>query len=408
MKKILLFSTIIAIALSSCKKDPKSEKDDMDDLFKLEYSNLTTEQNKKTVENAGIEFVKKINSLPDEEFIDVLKYLTDLGPEITSSSTVSSVFAIGNAAERKDIKGIFKATTSAVDQSAKLSELYKIYTWNASTEMWDETASSDKLEFRFPSAANKNTNNAVLTLSYVASKVKATIDAESVELPSSITAVLKVNNNEALKLTSAYEYKSDGTPTNVDINLLMGAFTLKTKVSNTTSKLSSEFSIRKGTEVLISLNAAATGSLSVDNANKADDVSDVIQNANASFEIMNIKLAGQIDFKSLSKETKAFENKSDSISNVKETALWNKYLNLAVINKNDNTIIAKVEFMPVSDRDCYSWWNGSTMVNECHTYYDMSPKFVFKDGSSISDDNFDDSDFAQLISDLEDFAEKFD
>lgn len=408
MKQILLFTTIIAIVLSSCKKDPKTDKNESDDLFKLEYSNLTPEQNKKTVENAGIEFVKKINSLPDEPFINVLKHLTELEPEIKASSTVSSVLGIGNAAGRKDVKGIFNATTSAADQGIKLSDLYRIYTWNASTKVWDETASSDKVEFRFPSAAGKTSNDAVLTLSYVASKLKATVDGESVELPSTITAALKVSNAELMKLTSAYDYKPDGTPTSVDIDLLMGAFAFKTKISNSTSKLSSEFSIRKGTEVLISLNASASGSMSLDNANNANDISDVMENANASFEIMNIKLAGQVDFKSLSKETKAFENKSDSISNVKETAVWNKYLHLAVINKNDNTIIAKVEFMPVSDRDCYSWWNGTSMINECHTYYDMSPRFVFKDGSSISDDNFDDSDFAQLIRDLEDFAEKFD
>lgn len=407
MKKILLFSAITAMALSSCKKDSKPEKNDLDELFKLEYSNLPVEENKQNVEKAGIDFIQKINSLPEEQFIDVLDYLAQLEPKISSSS-VSSVFAIGNAAKNKSVKGIFTATTSAAQETEKLSDLYRTYTWNFVTEEFDETSSNDRLEIKFPSHGGKTSNDAVLTFTYKASTVKATIEDETAELPASISAVLKVSSQELLKLSSSYEYKTNGTPTKVDINLVLGTFALKTKVSNTTSSLTSELSVLKGTEVLLSLNTAANGSLNIDNADGADDISSVVKNANATFEIMNIKLAGQVDFKALSDENNGFDNLSDSIRNVKQTASWNKHAQLAVINKDNNTIISKVEFIPVSDRDCYWWWNGSAEVQECYSYYSMNAKFVFKDGSSISEDNFDDSDFAQLIDELEKFADKFD
>ncbi|MGV3508293.1 MAG: hypothetical protein ACO1N7_03310, partial [Sphingobacteriaceae bacterium] len=340
-------------------------------------------------------------------FVAVLVYLSQLEPSISTSS-VSSVLSIGQAAKNKDIKSIFYSVTS-VNDPEKLSDLYKIYEYQPNTGEFLESPSSDKLEIRFPSAEGKLTNDAVFIMTYVASNVKATVDGESAELPASVTASLKVKNKDVLKLTSSYEYKTDGTPTKVDVNLLMGVFALKTKVTNDASSLNSEMTFYNGTEALVSLKASGNGNLSVAKVDGADeDVSEIVTNANASFEIMNIKLAAQIDFKGISNETSG--NLTDSLENIQETAAWNKYAKFAVVNKNDNTIIAKLEFVPESDRSCYPYFDYSTntMVENCHTDHYMGAKFVFKDGSSISEGNFDDSDFTKLIDAFEDFSEKFD
>src|SRR5690606_32090041 len=124
-------------------------------------------------------------------------------------------------------------------------------------------------------------------------------DGESVELPSSLTAVLKVGAKEELKLTSSYEYKSDGTPTKTEINIVLGAFGLKSKVSNDGTNSSTEFAFLKGTETLMSLNASANGNLTVDNANDNEDFDNIVKNANVTFEIMNIKLMGEADIKAI-------------------------------------------------------------------------------------------------------------
>ena len=151
---------------------------------------------------------------------------------------VSTVFAINNAAKKKNISALFKATTSeGVDGTSKLSDIFGIYTWHSEHEEWVETESSSKLEFIFPSDATKTTNNSVLTITYVASNVIVTEEGEgeegkSGELPASQSTILKVDDNVELSLISAFEYKTDGTPTKADINLVLGAFSIKTLVNN--------------------------------------------------------------------------------------------------------------------------------------------------------------------------------
>jgi hypothetical protein len=400
MKKILFFSLALAISVSSCKKKSNAdEEEDPNSPFKLEYSNLTTEQHKQKIEESGIQFVEKLSSLPDQKFIDLLSYLAELGPSISSTS---STFAIGRAAKVKDLRGIFKAATSATSVS-RLSENYKIYTWNFQTESFDETASNDRFEIRFPSDALRTSNNSVLTVTYVASNIIATVDGDSAELPASVTTTLKMNNKEELKITSLYEYKSDGTPTKVAVNLMMGVYTLKTKVANDGAVSSTELAFLKGAESLMSLNASANGNLSLNSASSSSNPDDIVKNANATFEIMNIKLAGMVDVKAVIDAKNAAGNLPVAERNQKEADAMNAHAKFVAVNKTDNTVIAKMQFESVSDQHCY--FNGQT--NQCYYDYYLEPRLIFKDGSKSSFDDFLDSGFAQLIDDLEEFGEKF-
>ncbi|MBC8054126.1 MAG: hypothetical protein H7Y13_13755 [Sphingobacteriaceae bacterium] len=413
MKRILLFAMAGAIIFTACKKKtPGEEKPEevvevpiVHPPVDLPYSNLTTEEHKQNLEDAGIDFVQKINTLPDEQFVDVLSFLADLGSDVSSTS-VSSVLSIGHAAGKKDIRGIFRAVTSAATTESKLSEVYGIYTWNKTTEEWDETTSTSKLEYRFPSSDLSNTNDATLTFSYVASNVKATVDGETAELPASATVVLKKATTELLKLTSTYAYHTDGTPTATNINLVLGSFSLLTQVNNTTKNLEAEFSIKKGAEVLLSLTTAAVGNMSVTSGNSADSFSEFIKSANATFQIMNIKLVGVVDFKAIDDATSA-NNLSDSLRNVKEAQALNTHAKFIAMRKNDNSVIAKIIFVPISDRECYSNYNGYNWVQNCYTDYYLDPRLVFKDGSKKTFEVFTDEGFSQLIDDLDEFANKF-
>ena len=213
MKKILLYTIACAVAVSSCKRNDPKPDETPTDPFKLEYSNLTTEQHKQKIEESGIQFVQKINTLPDEKFVNVLDYLSQLQPGLGSDlemEPVSTVFAINNAAKKKNISALFKATTSeGVEETSKLSDIFGIYTWHSEHEEWVETESSSKLEFIFPSDATKTTNNSVLTITYIASNVTVTEEGETVELPASQSTILKVDDKVELSLTSAFIYKTD-------------------------------------------------------------------------------------------------------------------------------------------------------------------------------------------------------
>ncbi len=403
MKKILFFALVAAIAFTSCKKKTNDETET--DPFKLQYSNLSTEQHKQKLEASGVEFVQKISSLPDEKFIDVLDFLQTLDPSVAAPS-FASVLAVNEAAKNKSLKGLFQATTSVEDNTAKLSELYGIYTWNASTETWDEAVSATKLEFKFPSAPEKTTNDATLTMTYTKSNVVVSSedDGESVELPASVSSTLRVGSKDEMKLISSYEYKTDGTPTKVDIHFMLGSFSLITKVSNDVTNLTSEFSILKGTETLLSLKTSANGNLAVDNAKDAESFDAVVKNANATFEIMNIKLAGQVDVKAIRDAEKAASTFPEAEQNKKELIAWNTHSKLVAINKTDNTVIAKVQFKGVSDEYCYYSYNNTQV---CETDYYLDPQLVFKDGSPMSIDEFFEGSFGTLMDDLDEFAAEF-
>ena len=409
MKKTLLSAIAISmLAFSACKKD-KSPEPETENPFELEYSNLDVTGQKKNLEQAGIDFVKKIESLPDEKFIDLLDYLTQLEPGLNEETAVNSVFSIGNAAKSKDLKGLFNTLATLDTATSKLSELYGVYTYDKSKNDWVKSNSSTELKFVFPASANSSSNNASLTFSYTASPVKVDIDGETIELPSSVSASLKADNKEELKLTSSYEYKTDGTPTKSEVNIVLGAFTLNTKVNNTTTEATSSLSIKKGTETLLSFSADAKGTMSKGNAEEIDDVEEFVTNANANFEIMHIKLLGQVDFKAVgAANDKINYNLPDSVTVKQEAEAINKNSNMVAINKNDNTIIAKLTFKGYSESHtyCYSNYNNS---QTCYSYTDtyLEPHLIFKDGSPLAFDSFFDNGFGKLIDELEDLGDKF-
>jgi len=406
MKKTTLLFAIASLAFSACKKSSTPDEQVVDP-FKLEYSNLDTTAQKQNLEKAGVDFVKKIESLSDEKFIDVLDYLATF-PSVNGGSIFTSVSKISSASKNKDLKAIF-STVSAVDSVSKLSEHYGIYIYNRASDTWVKTASTTKLEFRFPATENSTTNNAILTCSYVASSVKVDVEGERAELPASITAALIVDNKEELKLTSNYQYKSDGTPTKTETTLVLGAFTLKTSSSNNSSDFGSSLSISKGSETLLSFSAGASGTLSVDGATNMDDPNEIVKNANASFEIMNIKLAGQVDFKGLNTANKLIDyNQEDSITVKKEVENLNKFSKVVAINKDNNTVIAKLVFKPVTESSTWCYYDYGTQQNICDTYTNSyaEPRLVFKDGTPLAFDTFFDNGFGKLIDELEDLNEK--
>lgn len=405
MKKILFISIISAVVcLSSCKKSSNDEEKP-DNPFNLEYSNLTTEQHKKALEQAGVDFVKEFNSLPDEKSIDVLSYFSGLGLSFNEEvASVSNVLAISSHASKKNVAGVLAAIND--DDVSKLSEFYGIYTWNASKDEWDESSSSDKLEFRFPSEEGKSSNNATLTISYIKDKIY-TIDGESVELPKSSVAVLKVDNVEELKFISTHEYKADGTPTKADISLTIGAFVFTSNTSNSGNNVSSGFALKKGTKQLLAANVSGESTVTVTNLNNEDDVENLLNNANAEFAVMNYKFIGQANMKEIIKEVNNISY-DDSEAGKKEAAVWNKHALFAAVNTTDNTLVAKIEFEGTDDEDCYDYPNGNGGVSTyCYNYSSVEPLLVFKDGSKQSIENFVDNGFSKVIEELENLIEEF-
>lgn len=399
MRKIILLSAIaFSIAFTSCKKKSKQEEE-QPDPFTLEYSNLSVEDQKKEIEKAGIEFVNKINGLPDQKFVTTLSFFSDLG-FANELNSVSSIQGIASASKQKNITGILNASNKLSSDTYKLSDEFGIYTWNHTDEEWVFTNSTDRLEYRFPATENSHTNNAVLNFTYKASSVTADLDGDKGELPASIIAVLTVDGKEELKYTSTFEYKSDGTPSKTDLNVALGAYTFKSSLNNTGADASTSFSFLKDKETLISLSAGANGNL---NIKEDEEFEDIVKNANVTFEIMHIKLAGQADIKAISTAEKANQLSGEAKAK-KEAEIWNSNSKFVAVNKSNNTLIAKVEFISEAN-EYYDWiWTGTGTERVTRISYDLAPRLVFHDGSKQSFDEFVEKGFGALTADVEDLA----
>jgi hypothetical protein len=390
--------------VSSCKKQSESTESP----FNLKYSNLTTEQNKQNMEVAGIDFLNEVNSLPDEQFVDVLDYFSELdfdGVQLKNSA-IQDLLKINSYSGSKNINGIISTATSS-SSIDKLSNYFGVYTWRRSTSEWIKTSSTSKLEFIFPANALSLTNNAVLTFTYQIANTY-TIDGNQVELPKSTSVILKMNNSELLKMTSDHEYKTDATPTKANVNLMLGAFNMNFIFRNDGTTATTSFTFNKGTKALIAFNVNANGNLSRYAYDNSLDPEEVVKNANATLEIMGYKFAGMVDFKTLSNEIDLINTTNVETAIKMEANLWNKYSEFVVVDKTSNSIVAKVEFEGISELECYTYYNPSLRrnVQQCYTNTYIDPLLVFNDGSKQNFDLFSDSGFSSLISKFEDFIDR--
>lgn len=412
MKKNILFSALLLGALVSCKKKDLNPEPPVLPPVKLEYSKLSVEEHKKTLEDNGINFLAKINTLPNEKFIGALTRLAELDLEIISNTVVGrQIISTGFAAKSKNVNGIFSALTSANTgvKSGALNEFYGIYTFDSKLNKWTKTASSDKFEIRYPATASATENNAVITATYTASKVTASVDGKTYELPASVNATLKVGDKDELKLTSTYEFSTDGTPLKTNINLVLGSFAFKIDINNDLKVLKSSLSISKEAETLFSLNVTGNGNTNFNVIKDAERFADVLKDANTSMQIMNIQLAGQINIKAIDDATKANENLPEKERTEKDAEAYTANSNILAFYKTENAIIAKLEFVSFADSYSYSYYDydKKEVVTVTQHYYDMQPRLVFNDKSKLSLDQFTSSSFSKLAKEFEDYAKRF-
>lgn len=421
MKKNILFAALIFGVLLSCKKKSFTEEPIPPTLppVELGYSKLTTEQNKQALEQNGLDFIKKINTLPDEKFISVIGRLGDLDLDALSNTILGrELQSIAYGAKNKDLARVFSAvTTREVAKTNDLSEFYGIYTWNNSTKAWDKTASTSKFEVHYPSTAQASTNDALLTISYTASKAKLTFDGDDYELPAATNISLIVAGKEELQLTGAYEYqadaasgnKTDATPTKVDVNLTLGTFQLIVLASNDTKILTTKVALSKDKNELFS---AATNVDLNDKYPALEDLenaAEIVKAANTSFDVMNIRITGQANFKVIQDSYEANKALPAKERRTKEIETLNKNSTVFAVYKDKNEIFAKNEFVLVENPG-FDWnWDSATgqYIITPKTYYELEPRLVFNDESKMSLKTFFGKGFTKIIDEFDLFTKRF-
>lgn len=446
--KILGFLLVSAVVFWGCKKDKPApdESLDPDDAFELPYSLEGVEANKSFVEQEGRTIVDKIEGLANTPAINALNELATLGlPDI--DFTVSSMVRIGRQSNKVAAISHSLTTMAEAAGTTRWNSYYGIYEYNFQQDDWIKTAASDKLEFRFPAESGITANNAVLTVVYETDGQMVTIDDEHVELPTAVKATLGVAGQPVLNLISSYAYESDGLPKKIDIALHVGGYraTLTAEKGATTGAVV-EFAV--GEEVLMEARLSAeTANFNLDMLEDDEVLADLIRESNASLRLGKIQLVGLFNVNRFidaipDSEYPDYPNYHDYFTGHEEhgsaeyeaaqmaynqayleyrtayeaieerdvqaelTAL-NANSRFAAVNLGTKERIATIDFQMYQEEYCF-YLDYAAVHEFCEVYYDYEPVLVFGDDSRISFEEFADTGFDRLISDLEDLIEKFD
>lgn len=421
MKKNILFAALLCGVLLSCKKKSFTEEPIPPTLppTELGYSKLTTEQNKQALEQNGLDFIKKINTLPDEKFISLIGRLGDLDLDALSNTIVGrELQSIAQAGKNKEVAGLFSAvTTNDVVKTTNLSAYYGIYNWNRTTKNWDKTVSTSKFEVHYPSTEKMTTNDALLTVSYTASKAKLTFDGEDYELPATTNVSLTVAGKEELKLTGAYEYKTDAasgnktdaSPTKIDVNLTVGTFQLVVLANNDTKILTTKVALSKDKTELFSASTNVNLNDKYPALEDLENVAEIVKAANTTFDVMNIRISGQANFKVIQDSYNANSALPAKERRTKEIEVLNKNSAVFAMYKDKNEIFAKNEFVMVENPG-FDWhWDSVTgkYITTPTTYYELEPRLVFNDESKMSLKTFFGKGFTKIIDEFDLFTNRF-
>lgn len=405
MKKQLFVLTAAAIvALSACKKSNNGSTETPDD-FSLPYSNLPVEEQKKGLEKSGINFIDEITELPNVEAVNVIEHLASLNsPAIGENSFTKLVNAVVAAKQKQYDKVMEETGGVPVDpaETQALSDFFGVYNWNAQIADWDKVAATDRLELNFPASVNATSNNAKFVMTYKSSGIYFVEGSDKVELPSEVTGKLTVGTKELLTYKSTASYKSDATPTATSSTLTLGAYVVSMSGSNNGTVAASDFSIKKGEKVLIASSSKVDGNTGSISGNES--TTDIVNNANTTFQVMNLKIAGKVDVKTLSK----VENNVYSEAAAKKFAeAVNANSALVAINTDDNTVFAKVKCYAKQGVEVSYEWDGTNWYPKETKVWKPAFKLQFKDGSLMEVGTYFETGFDNFIDKLNELVGKF-
>lgn len=426
LNKLTAFAVALAVCFSACKEDEIVEGGDPTTgttEIPEDFSSFTTEQNKANLEDNGIELIHEIDDLqqaPGVKASASFAYWLDQSPEapingrILSTTRTLQKYQDGKAS----VKDVFATLRIQVEEPNSIQEYYDehagVYSYNHSTDKWDYNSESSKIVFEFPSTESGTSNDAVLTIhSYegITSPNPLGDDYEG-DLPTKLVAELKVEGKQALLYNFNAAYNEDGTPNSVKTSLSISSYTFAFEAKNDSENVGSAYSLTKGDKILISMGAGAKGTFTTENIEKistSEDANpgDLATEANAFFQVMDIKIAGNIDIVTLADGMDEIYGDEDGQAYTdqesynaykkdlteKEIELLNESIKLVVFYADNNGKIADSEFYLQVEED---YWN---------TYYYADLRFIFADESKSNFETYFGEGFDELSDEWADLME---
>ena len=435
-KKITLLVALVAVLFIGCKKDQKSSGTD---LINTPYANKTVAETKTDVENNGVEAVDQMKSLNNETGMEATVNFMSLLVKKDNSNAPSVLKALNSYYSTKNVRTVLKAMRSTESDPLSIVDQFNkhvgIYKYNFVSGDFDSTYSpTNTIVFEFP-ASKTSKDDSVLdgTLTINSPTVKTgpfTYGDQTVnELPTSFSFDIKINDVTGLSYLFSASYDDQGVPSKITSTLDIGAFEFKAALNYSKSASDVDFSIKHDTKTIIDIGGGVNGNFdktNIENAyhyeydtmwyydpyqqkevysidtNKVTDPDKILTDANAHFQLMNIKVAGQVDFKDLYTNMKAIDDKeSNQIITTADAVnqradLINKDMVLIVVYADSNTKIAQAEAYEKEDQ-----WTDYYGITQ--TDYSMDVRMIFADKSKNSLDTYFQEGFNGLIDEINSF-----
>jgi hypothetical protein len=455
-----LFYVIIGTALifTACKKDKNSDPDPSKSPFEVTYNDKSSDENKGTIEDNGIQLTQEMDQMKD---LDAIKIAINFGKQMDQSGLPvgSSAMKAGLTPENvliaykngtltsKSASDMLKSATSDPENLLDAwNQVVGTYDYNKITDEFDKTEGGNEIVINFPGYETDLTNTAqikVNNFNYMTVTESYTVDGEEMtdlvdqQLPTSLHSELSYTGTVLITWNLSASFQSNGMPTSFSSVLTVAPYSLGVELTHTPySEATSTFSFKSGSDILIETHTEVSGDWTETNINnnviihydvytyqiydwQTDSyvevtdsnrwsevyVENIVQNSNAYLQVLDIKVAGLVDLKAIAPEARSLDDKyeNEQISEQdyaqQMVDLINSNAKLVVVSVKDNVLICKAELY--------------VYHNEENSSYEPALKFIFGDGSSVDAETYFSSgqyenEFGDLIDQIETLVDDFD
>jgi hypothetical protein len=419
--KTILFplSIVLLLSLSYCGEDEAVDPDDPTDTTDQNIDTtdqvtapMSPEENKELIQEAGVAFVDQLSELQQQDGISAStslgilasNSLDDEGGIIEPSNSVVRItktiaaFAYGRISAIEFGHMSARMNNINEDEFTSLQELFDEFTgtfeYNFTTEEFDYTDNStDEVIFKYPSEESGTTNNAILTLSNYSGVVIANpIDEDySGDLPTSLDLALEVDGSEVLTYGFDIDYSSEGTPEQVDTELTVGTFALAVGLTNTNTKIGTSVDFKNSNVVLIGVSTEVNGDFTdaaIEDAENNDDPTEVVNNGNFTFIMMDLKFEADLDFASLYDAVVDLDTYyEECCDDVRPDLETNAETMEDALNTHGALGLSYVSTgYSAADVEFYTFIESDTEYGE--EWIELGARMVFEDGSKVDVEDF--------------------
>lgn len=412
MKKALLMAVAVVFALSSCGDKDKG-------------STLTPDENKAKLEEIGTQLAGLIQASDFTGFVEAANYLDEIGFPIEMGSKEEEEGGnlepdpnqkVGKRPVSNLVKAteplfsgklaaatsIAKAVTRVTEHSA--SDIYMTYTYNATTEEWDETPNDKGIDIIYTMDDDKQVKISIVNEGTKDFDVTGD-EGDIFAIPNKATFKMTKGTDTYVNATvDVVSLGDDARTGEVNTSIAFCGYNITTNAKVAATTISASAVVKKGSTFIVSGSGNGNGLKFIPEDLETEEFPN-ITSVSGTGNVLN-KAYLKVSCDNLKKYNDALEalwkeEKDDEAETKEEARLFNKHFNIFMNYDNSDTVVAKYERKAVSK----TYEEGETWEYEDWWLEDY---IVFPDESKFTfDDYFNKSDFADVIKAWEDLADQF-